>query len=210
MLVNVQSSPTAAGNTALNILGSLPGVEVDPINYSIALRGKSNVLVQINGRRLYLPVQEVITLLQNTPSSNIDKIEIIASPGANSEAEGGGGILNIVLKKNSREGIAGSFTTSVAYGENLKNTQSVSLNYSSSKLDLFMSAERGANPRHIYAHFKRTAISKRILLDQENNWYQRNIIIPVRIGGELRFAPGWLASSSLSYSFSQLGQRSYN
>ncbi|MCX6215427.1 hypothetical protein [Spirosoma sp.] len=62
------------------------------------LRGKDGVIVQIDGKQTYLSMQDVVNMLKNMPSDNIEKIELITNPGSRYDASGNSGIINIRLK----------------------------------------------------------------------------------------------------------------
>jgi hypothetical protein len=90
-VVNVENSIVASGSTALEVLEKAPGVTIDRQNDNIQLKGKSGVIVMIDGKQTYLSGQEVANLLKNTPSDNIEKIEIITNPSSKYDAAGNGG-----------------------------------------------------------------------------------------------------------------------
>ena len=147
MVVNVENSIVASGNTALEVLEKAPGVTIDRQNDQIQLKGKSGVIVYIDGKQTYLSQQEVSNLLKNTPSDNIATIEIITNPGSKYDAAGNSGIINIRMKKNRNFGTNGSFIIGTGYGwvNNLRGTRddlpkfntSLNLNNRSSKVNLF-------------------------------------------------------------------------
>lgn len=146
-VVNVENSIVASGNTALEVLEKAPGVTIDRQNDQIQLKGKSGVIVYIDGKQTYLSQQEVSNLLKNTPSDNIATIEIITNPGSKYDAAGNSGIINIKMKKNKNFGTNGSFILGTGYGwvNNLsgvhvdlpKFNSSLNLNNRSSKVNLF-------------------------------------------------------------------------
>ncbi|HUC81120.1 MAG TPA: TonB-dependent receptor, partial [Flavisolibacter sp.] len=117
MVVSVQGTALAAGNTAFNVLAKSPGIFVDPEG-NIQLNGRGGATVMIDGRLTYLSARDLRNLLESTPAENIKSIEIITSPSAKYDAEGTGGIINIVFKKNVMQGINGSVYTT--YATNLK------------------------------------------------------------------------------------------
>jgi ferric enterobactin receptor len=97
-VLNIENSVLAAGNTALELLQKAPGVSVD--NKQISLRGKSNVMIMIDGKSTYLSQDEVSNLLASTQSSAIQSIEIITNPSSKYDAAGNAGIINIKMKKS--------------------------------------------------------------------------------------------------------------
>lgn len=140
MVVNVSNSAVNAGSSALEVLQKSPGVTVD--NESrISLRGKQGVLVTINGKNQYLSGEEITQLLENMPSSNIDRVEIVSNPSAKYDAEGNSGIINIVLKKNEKLGSNGSISSSFRQGKHTSHFHELNLNYRSDKLNVYGGVE---------------------------------------------------------------------
>ena len=146
-VMNVENSIVSSGNTALEVLEKAPGVTIDRQNDQIQLKGKSGVIVYIDGKQTYLSQQEVSNLLKNTPSDNIATIEIITNPGSKYDAAGNSGIINIKMKKNKNFGTNGTFILGTGYGwvNNLagarddlpKFNTSLNLNHREGKLNLF-------------------------------------------------------------------------
>ena len=210
LVVHLSNNLAAVGNNALSVLQSVPGVEVDAINYSIALQGRSNVIVMMDGKRMYLPMQSLIQLLQNTSSTGIERIEIIQNPGAAFDAEGGGGIIHIVMKKNARKARSLMLSSTAGYGETLKNGQEMSFQYGGKSINMFGTFSRGYNPRHIYARLRRFVTDEQLLLDQHNNWYQMPRSWMARAGVEWKPGKHFTVGSQLAYNGSRLSQQSYN
>lgn len=129
LVINVQNSITAAGNTALDVLERSPGVVVNRENGTISMSGKGGVMIMINGRINRIPMSALLQMLEGMPASNIDKIELITTPPANFDAEGDAGFVNILLKKNENEGLNGSATGSIGHGRKLRLLSGVNLNY---------------------------------------------------------------------------------
>jgi outer membrane receptor protein involved in Fe transport len=103
LVVNVESSATAAGSTALEVLQKVPGVMV--INDQVKLAGKSSVTIMIDGKpSQYTDISQVLGSLS---AANIEKIELITNPGARYDASGGA-IINIIIKKNANLGTNGT------------------------------------------------------------------------------------------------------
>lgn len=98
-VVNVQNSLLTKGSNALQVLERLPGVITDKQNSGFSLNGQNGVTLLINGRRVMMSPEEIMNLLENTLADNIEKIELITSPSSRYDAEGGAGLINIILSK---------------------------------------------------------------------------------------------------------------
>lgn len=136
LVVNVESSALSAGNTVLEVLERAPGVMVNQ-ETSINLKGKSGVIVMIDGKPSPLSGTELITFLKGIPASNIQTIEIITNPSARYDAAGNAGIINIKFKKDQREGFNGSLTLTYGQGIYPKPSASTNLNYRVKKWNFF-------------------------------------------------------------------------
>ena len=112
---NVQGTINAAGNDALSLLAMAPGVTLDN-NDNISVLSRSGVIIYINGRRLPLQGADLSNYLRTLTAEQIDRIDIISSPGARYEAEGNAGIIDIRLKKAEDEGANGTLTASASQG----------------------------------------------------------------------------------------------
>jgi hypothetical protein len=138
-VINVENSIVSAGATALEVLERSPGITVDQQNDRLQLRGKEGVIVQIDGKQTFLSQTELINLLRNTPSDNIEKIELITNPSAKYDAAGNSGIINIKFKKNKNFGTNGNLSlgggiASRGYG---RGNASLALNHREGKVSLF-------------------------------------------------------------------------
>jgi iron complex outermembrane recepter protein len=136
-VINVQNSLLAKGSSALEVLTRSPGVTLDYQNNSIALNGKNGVSVMLDGKLIRLSMTQLFALLQGISANDIDKIELLTTPPANYDAEGSGGIIDIVLKKNKRLGTSGSFSLTGGYGWREKATGSVNVAHNGKKIDFY-------------------------------------------------------------------------
>ena len=137
MVVNVENSVTAAGSSALEILERSPGVVVNRQNSVISLVGKEGVLVMINGKINYMPVEAVMQMLSGMSVDNIAQIELITNPPAKYDAEGNAGMINIVLKDQPDQGLNGAFSVSGGYGRGAVGAASLNLNYRQGRVNLY-------------------------------------------------------------------------
>ncbi|MFD2099292.1 TonB-dependent receptor domain-containing protein [Flagellimonas iocasae] len=126
-VINVQSSVMTKGSNALQVLERLPGVILDRRNNQFAMNGQSGVTVMFNGRRMPMSMEDVMALLESTLADNIEKVELIISPTAKYDADGGAGIINIVFKNRVDTGDQLNFSGSLGYG--YREKASTSLNY---------------------------------------------------------------------------------
>lgn len=129
MTINVQNSLMSRGSSALQILERSPGVVIDQQNGNFSLNGQSGTLIMINGKRLRMSEAEIVNVLQSMSADNIEKVEILTNPSAKYDAEGTAGIINIVLKKNKKQGTNGSISLTAGYGWGQKEALSFNLNH---------------------------------------------------------------------------------
>ena len=124
-----------AGGVATDVLTNIPSVSVDPEG-TVKLRGSDNVRILIDGKPSGLVGIKGSGGLQGLPASLIDKVEIITNPSARYEAEGNAGIINIVLKKERRQGFNGSVEVITGYPANLG--AAANFNYRHRRLNFFL------------------------------------------------------------------------
>lgn len=135
MIMNVENSIASTGNSAFEVLEKAPGIGIDN-NDNISLRGKSNLLIQIDGKNTPMTGSDLANYLKGIPSSTIDKIEFITNPSSKYDAAGSS-IINIKLKKEQRKGTNGSISTSLGMGKYVKNNNSISINHRNKKINIF-------------------------------------------------------------------------
>ena len=115
---NVDRDITSQGGLAMDVLKKIPLVSVD-VDGTVQLQGSSNINVLIDGKPSAIFGNSLADALQAIPASQIKSIEVITSPGAKYDAEGTGGIINIILKQNKSKGVSGNVTFSA--GTRLEN-----------------------------------------------------------------------------------------
>ncbi|OQP51900.1 outer membrane beta-barrel protein [Niastella populi] len=134
---NVQASLLTKGSNALQVLERLPGIMTDRRNNQFSLNGQAGVTVLFNGRRVNLSMEELMNLLESTVADNIDRIELITAPDAKYDADGSGGIINIIFKKSEQEGTRVNTSATAGYGYRGKAVTSVAVSHGFKNASLY-------------------------------------------------------------------------
>jgi len=182
---NVGKDLISKGGNANDILNNVPSVNVDA-NGAISLRGNSGVRVLINGKPSMISANNG---LEQIPASSIEKVEVITNPSAKYEAQGGAGIINIVLKKNSLSGLNASVQAGVGSPTNYNGN--VNLSFKTEKFNLFSNV--GVRFRDFEIKEDRlqttTNNSTKNVLHQNNLTHRRDDSYNFYIGGDYYFNP---------------------
>ena len=109
LIFNADQDVTSQVGVATDILKKVPQVSVD-VDGNVELAGNSSIRFLINGKPSAAFGSDIADVLQSIPASQIKSIEVITTPGAKYDAQGLGGIINIILKKNNSQGINGNLS----------------------------------------------------------------------------------------------------
>ena len=104
---NVQEDPEVGTSSVLDMMRRVPLLTVDGDD-NIQLRGSSNFRIHLNGRPSNMISSNPREVLRSMPAANILRIEVITDPGVRYDAEGVGGIINIITNRRVDDGHQGS------------------------------------------------------------------------------------------------------
>ena len=135
IIVNVENSPLAKGNTVYDLLLKLPGVSID--DNIIFLNGKTGVVFMLDGRVLQLSNIQLLNMLKSMNTELVEKIELLKNPPVKYDATGTSGMINIRIKKTKLYGTSGSIYTSNSFGFYPRYMSGLSLNYKVKRVTLF-------------------------------------------------------------------------
>jgi outer membrane receptor protein involved in Fe transport len=153
---SLSENVSQTGGSVLQSMQNLPGITVQ--DSKVQLRGNDKVTILIDGKQTAITGFGNQTGLDNIPASAIERVEIINNPSSKYDANGNAGIINIIMKKNKKEGFNGKVGLTSGFGalwirkENLptirlqytvtpKINPSITLNYRKEKTNIFFQAD---------------------------------------------------------------------
>ncbi|WP_397362851.1 TonB-dependent receptor domain-containing protein [Olleya sp. R77988] len=213
-IYNVGKDLTVRGGTVSDVLDNVPSVSVD-VEGNVALRGNDNVRILINGKPSGLVGLNSTDALRQLPAESIEKVEVITSPSARYDAEGTGGILNIILRRSKLQGLNGAITTNVGY--NPAAGISGNINYRTGDINIFNTT--GYNYREVPGNdFATTQYFNRdfdddgnLIIDNDDTYLdESNIYDRIRKGITTNFGVEWYVNPTASLTTSVVYRNSDN
>jgi outer membrane cobalamin receptor len=113
-IYNAENDKTLVGGDASDVMRRVPMLSVD-MDGNVSMRGSSNILVLIDGKQSAIVASNISDALKQIPAEEIKAIEVITSPSAKYDAEGTGGVINIVTKKNNLQGMSLNVNSTAGY-----------------------------------------------------------------------------------------------
>lgn len=172
---NIGKDLTATGGNGIDVMRNIPSVQVDMDN-NVSMRGSGNIQVLIDGKPSNLPIA---TLLEQTPSSQIDRIEIITNPSAKYDSDSSAGIINIVLKRPNQAGYNAAISSNVGTGfkENtFRTSNNIALNYRAPKYNAFINLGYNRMAMGFQGSSLRTNLTNGLpasIIDQASNGFRK-------------------------------------
>jgi ferric enterobactin receptor len=208
-VINVEKDLTSVGGTAVNVLQNVPSVSVDQ-NGTVSMRGSSNITVLIDGKPSGAANGGTGTRLEQIPASAIEKVEIVTNPSARYDAAGSGGVINIIMKKQRKDGWNGQATANLGSAD--KYNTSLSLNRRRGKLNYFGSYNVRDDRYRNSNNVDQTVVlnNKTIDLHQEGRGQRHNSSHDGRLGLDYTISPeqslSFTAEPQMNHGLNTVGQ----
>ena len=189
---------TAAGGTGFDLLRKVPTVDVN-IDGEVSIAGDANVTILIDGKRSGLTGSNRRGVVDNIQVSMVEKVEVITNPSAKYDPDGVGGIINIVMKRGSFDGLNGSLSGMA--GEYEKRNLNGNVNYRQNKWNVFAgaSSQSGNNIGKGYRNFTYNYSDSSASLKQNTMRTKNPANVGLRMGGD--YYPSKSSTFSYTYSF---------
>ena len=130
----VDQSLVSEGGSASDLLTNVPSVQVD-VDGNVSLRGSTGVKVLIDGKPSLIAGGDIAAILQSIPASSIETVEVITNPSSKYDAEGNSGVINIVLKRNTKLGLNGNVALTAGNRDNYN--ANTSLSFQNKKINIY-------------------------------------------------------------------------
>ena len=154
---NVGNDISSRGGTGLDVMKNIPSVSID---------ASGNVTLRNNTPQVYIDGKPTTLTLEQIPADQIDKVEVITNPSAKFEAASSGGIINVVMKKNSKPGYNGMVNLGVATNSGFNGLAAINLKQRKFGVSLLYTANMATNRTN--GHYNTTKDSMGAMLSNVN------------------------------------------
>ncbi|XJR88114.1 carboxypeptidase regulatory-like domain-containing protein [Elizabethkingia anophelis] len=197
IIYNADSDISNKSGNATDVLRKAPMLTVGA-NGELKLRGNSNIKVLMNGIPSGIMAKNLKEALKMIPASSIVSVEVITNPSAKYEAEGAGGVINIITKKKLK-GTSGSLDLS---GGNLEQSGNLALNIATGKFNISATGSYSEEREESTVQTERTSLSGQ---QQIGRLFQRKNAFQTEKGGSaalnIKYQPDSLQTIETSFSY---------
>ncbi|MFC7666722.1 TonB-dependent receptor plug domain-containing protein [Hymenobacter humi] len=196
---NVEADPESSTLTALEMLRKVPLLSVDADD-NLQLNGKSDYQVLINGKPSSLFAQNPSEVFSSMPAGMIKRIEVLTNPPSRYDAQGVGGVLNIITHKKSLNGYNGSLNAGASSPKGLSYG-----GYTSAKIGLFNVSANAGGQERASPTSRRSSVREDYIRQSrlEQTSTGRNSSHSQYLSGEAGFEPNAQNQASVSYGFNR-------
>ncbi len=208
-IYNIGKDLTVRGGTVSDVLDNVPSVSVD-VEGNVQLRGNDDVRILINGKPSGLVGLNSTEALRQLPAESIERVEVITSPSARYDAEGSGGILNIILRRSKLQGLNGALTVNTGYP--LQAGINGNLNYRTGDVNIFTNAGYNYRERPGNSFSEQQFFSIDEFGNRSNNNFlrERREFDRIRKGVNTNFGVEWYVNKTTSITSSIFYRNSDN
>lgn len=195
---NIGKDLSNLGGSAADLLANLPSLEVD-VDGNVSLRGSENVQILVDGKPSGLIGLSGTGGLQQLQGNLIERVEIVTNPSARYDAEGGAGIINIILKKDRAKGFNGSFQ--VQGGLPANNGASINVNYRTKWINWFVNygVTARTSPGQGFTNNFFNSGDSIYYINQDNDRERKSLSQNIRFGSDIYFNEKNVLTLSASY-----------
>jgi len=148
-IYNVTKDLQVSGGSLVDVMQNLPSVQVE-VDGAVSIRGDGNVQILVDGHVSGLT--STAAFLRTIPAGSIDRIEVIINPSSRYNANGTGGIINVVLKKGKKKQFTGS--AEVFSGIRINSGLNVNLNRGGEKTSWYYNGGFGYSEPRAWSKLK--------------------------------------------------------
>ncbi|WP_428228621.1 TonB-dependent receptor domain-containing protein [Flavobacterium sp.] len=189
VVYNISNDAFNKGSNLTDALKRIPRLNVE--NDVIKIIGKTgNVKFLIDGRIQNLSDEALKAKIRGLRTEQVAKVEIIATPPSRYSAEGNGGMINIILKKDENQGLQGNVNSGAGVQfEKLSTDAGANLNYKLKGLDASLilnhSDSNGSNVNRLTYDFGKSITTTDLTPDFNSKNTALNMVLQYKINSKI-------------------------